>query len=134
MKTTIATTLVTFLMYGAAVAAEPAKVVSGGVGQTSQSAVEEAQHNYNLKLVFTGDRGMYLADVNVDISDKTGKHIVSGVSDGPMLLAELQPGTYTVHASAEGYDATKRITVGKQLNTYQMSFPVKDNIEVSMAR
>lgn len=134
MKPYIAVLLSACLFSGAAFATEPAKVVTGGVGESSQKVVKQVEENYNLKLVFTGNAGMYLANVGVSIRDKQGLEVVRGMSDGPFLLAVLKPGTYTVEATAEGYNKQQRISVGKTLNTYQLAFPVKDNIEVSMAR
>lgn len=134
MKIYIAMLLGTAMISTAVYAAEPAKVVTGGVGHMSQQAVKDVQDNYNLKLVFTGDAGMYMANVNVSIRDKDGIEIVHGVSDGPFLLAVLKPGSYMVEATAEGFNKQKRIMVRKDLTTYQLSFPVKDNTEAPAVR
>lgn len=106
-------------------------VVTGGVGQSSQEAIEQAQKNFNLKLVFTGDGGMYLSDVAVSIRDTEGLEVIRGVTQGPVLLAELPPGRYTVEAQAEAFNKQRTVTVGRTMTTYQIAFPVKDNASLS---
>lgn len=114
-----------------ALATELVPVVTGGVGEGGQAAIEQAQQNYNLKLVFTGERGMYLSDVAVSIRDKDGLEVINGITQGPVLLAELAPGRYTVEAQAEAFNKQRTIRVGRAMNTYQIDFPVKDNVEVT---
>lgn len=114
------------LLSSTAYTANAMNTVSGGVGEGGEFAIEQVQENYNLKLVFTGDQGMYLSNVNVVIRDREGDEVVQGVTNGPMLLAELQPGRYTVEANAEGFSQKRNITVGNNLKTYQVSFPIKD--------
>lgn len=114
-------------------AASLAPVVSGGVGEASRIAIEEVQSQYNTKFVFTGERGIYLADVKVSIRDKDGLEVVNGVSDGPFMLAELKPGKYTVEAEASGFNKKRTITAGNSLKTHQIQFPISDKINVSSA-
>jgi hypothetical protein len=86
--------------------------LSGGVGQYEARVVKQAAKDYDLMLTFaTKDSGAYLADVNVDISDTSGKRILRTVSDGPILLAKLPPGTYKVKAEAAGRSYTKQVSV-----------------------
>ena len=122
----IVTFLSAALLSSSALAYTAVPVVSGGVGESSRAALEDQQSAYNLKTVFTGQGGMYLSDVNVTIRDSAGNTVVSGLSDGPMMLAELQPGRYTLEASAGGYTKRQTIVVGQNLKTYHLSFPVKD--------
>lgn len=105
-------------------------IVTGGVGVTGQDAIAQVQDNYNLKLVFTGDKGMYLSNVAVTVKDAKGNTVINNVTDGPMLLAELKPGRYSVEATAESFEQKRNINVGNKLNTYQVSFPIKDDIDV----
>lgn len=102
-------------------------VMSGGVGQEEEETMQTVQHNYSTKLVFTGENGMYLADIAVSIRDRKGQEVVNGVSSGPILLAELVPGRYIVQAETEGYSRTQTIDVGTKTKTYYMQFPVMDN-------
>lgn len=114
----------------AAMAADLAPVVAGGVSKESEAVIEQKQEDYSLKLVFTGEGGMYLADVAVRIEDQQGNEVVNGISEGPFLLAELKPGRYTVDAKTQGVEKKRTVTVGNNLNTYHMQFPIEEK-EVS---
>lgn len=129
MKRSIIISLTTAALLSSAAFAETTlpTVISGGVGEEEEAYMQSVQHNYNTKLVFTGERGMYLADVAVSIRDKNGKEVVNGVSDGPMLLVELVPGRYTVQAETEGFTKTRNIQVGANTKTYTIQFPVTDD-------
>lgn len=119
------------LLSTATIASNMAPVISGGVGEESQQAIEQAEKTYNTKLVFTGVGGIYLANVAVTIRDKSGEELVNGVSDGPFLLTDLKPGRYTVEAEADGFTQKRNIVVGSKLKTYQITFPIKDEAKVS---
>ena len=105
----------------------PLPVISGGVGESGRTAIEQVQEDYNTKLIFTGNSGFYLANVAVSIRDSNGVEVVNGLADGPILLADLQPGRYTVLAEADGIQKTRSIAIGKRLNTYHLRFPLSDN-------
>jgi hypothetical protein len=100
--------------------------MSGGVGAASQQAIKQAERHYNLKLMFTGEGGMYLANVSVSIRDTSGNEVVNTVTEGPILLAKLAPGRYVVEAAVGMYNKKQNVTVGKGLKTIQMPFPVTD--------
>jgi hypothetical protein len=100
--------------------------MSGGVGAASQQEIARVQNQYSLKLLFTGDAGMYLANVAVSIRDKAGLEVVNTVTEGPILLAQLAPGRYQLEASIGMFNKKQTITVGKGLKTHQISFPVTD--------
>ena len=113
-------------------ALDDVNVMTGGVGASSQTYMETAQKDHTLKLVFTGDRGMYLSDVKVAIVNSKGETVVSSVTDGPMLLATLAPGRYTVKAEAEGFTKNQTIQVGQNVKTFQIGFPeIKDDSNYS---
>lgn len=118
------------MIAGAAIAhaAPLPEVVTGGVGIDGQKLIAKIQNNYNTKLVFTGAGGAYLSDVKVDIRDKSGLEWVAAQTDGPVMLTDLKPGKYTVHATAAGFDKKQNIVVGKNLKTYQIQFPIHDEV------
>lgn len=125
----VAIFLTASILAGAAFAIEPVSgvnVVTGGVGETERAQVKSQEGNYNLKLVFTGEGGIYLGDVAVIVRDKAGNEVVNGKTDGPFLLAELKPGSYTVDATDQGFQKQQTIQIGSQLRTYYMRFPIKD--------
>lgn len=107
--------------------------VTGGVGMADRQALDYFEDEYNLKLVFTGEGGMYLSNVAVNIVDAQGNPALSATTEGPMLLANLKPGTYTVYANAEGFEKTQKVTIGESLKTLQVGFPVKDEYDFSLS-
>lgn len=108
-------------------AAEVPNMLSGGVGAESRAKIESVQKDYDLKLVFTGDQGMYLSGVGVDILNKKGETVGISQTEGPYLLVDLEPGTYTVKATVQGIEKKRNISVdGKHLKTAHIRFPVKD--------
>lgn len=89
------------------------RYASGGVGETEDNAFRKAASDYSLNLLFTTEQGRYMAGVKTVVKKKNGTEILSTVSDGPWLLAELPPGAYTVEASAEGKSFTRKVDVKK---------------------
>ncbi len=78
--------------------------VSGGAGTESIDRLRSMEKDFNVKLVFAHDNGVYLADVDVTIVDASNKVLLETVSEGPWLLARLPAGTYQVTASYDGQD------------------------------
>ena len=86
--------------------------VSGGVGGDERNAMQAIRADYNLSLLFSVQgSGEYLSDVKVSITDSKGNTFLETVSDGPMLLASLKPGRYTVTADLDGQVAHKKAAV-----------------------
>jgi hypothetical protein len=86
--------------------------VSGGVGGDERNAMQALRADYNLSLLFSVQgSGEYLSEVKVSITDKNGNTFLDTVSDGPMLLASLKPGHYTVTAEVDEQVAHKKATV-----------------------
>jgi len=79
--------------------------VSGGVGQDEVNAMEHAKAKYPLSMEFVQHakpRDVYIANVEVTVTDKTGNVVLNTTTDGPYLLADLPNGKYTVSAVDEG--------------------------------
>lgn len=107
-------------------------VMSGGVGENSRTAIENLQNDFSLKVVFTGNQGIYLSDVSVQILDRTGNVVVNNVTQGPILLAGLPAGRYTMQANVGGHVQRQTFTVGEHsLKTLHMRFPVQDDAVAS---
>ncbi|MGE5465581.1 MAG: carboxypeptidase regulatory-like domain-containing protein [Methanocella sp.] len=106
---------------GAAMAASSgsAHVLSGGVGQGAREQLAEQAHGYGLKLVFTSEKGAYLADVPVQVTDAKGNVVVDAVSQGPWMFVDLPRGSYTVKASYDGKSESRKVTVGNSQKTVQ---------------
>ena len=77
--------------------------LSGGIGKDEALAMKRAEKDYPLSMVFSeGKHNEYVADVRVTIKDKTGKTVLNTVSNGPIMLARLPAGTYSVTAEMGG--------------------------------
>ena len=91
--------------------------VSGGVGKDETKVMRRAESRYPLTLEFAQyarPHDEYLADIKVKVTDKSGKLVLHTTSNGPILLARLPTGQYTVSAENDkGKTISKRITVNK---------------------
>ena len=119
MQRILSATVLTAVVAAHAVAATPEektssdgiRYLSGGVGQAEVAAMREAAPDYDLGLVFATREGNYLANVRVTVSDRRGREILTTVTDGPMVLVDLPPGSYRVEASANGRTVTRDVSV-----------------------
>lgn len=94
--------------------------VSGGVGTASIDRINALAGGFNLKLVFAGASGAYLADVRVNIADSKGRTLLDVPSEGPWFLAELPRGDYRIIASFAGNAVRQSVSIGTQkLRTVQ---------------
>lgn len=95
--------------------------VSGGVGLESIDQLTTLSRDFNLKLVFALNSGVYVSDVRVAIADTTGKSLLNATSDGPWFLTKLPAGNYQIVATFAGKAVTRRVAVGAaRLSTVDM--------------
>jgi len=87
--------------------------VSGGVSVNARDNLRSQVPPHNIKMVFALNTGNYLSDVDVKVTDRSGKVVIQDVSNGPWLYAQLPPGSYTATATYNGSAKTQRFTVGK---------------------
>lgn len=122
---------VLFTISGAALAQPPqvqnvnsVAFVSGGVGDESMAQLTDIEQKFDLKLLLVGQSGGYLSDVSIAITDTEGKAMLQTTSEGPVLLANLPTGAYTIRASKNGNRLTQiiNVTLG-QLRTIYLRFP-----------
>ncbi len=95
--------------------------VTGGIGHDEAVAMKHASSKYALSLEFarhSKPRGEYLADVEVTIKDRKGHTVLEAVSDGPFLLTNIAPGSYTVWATSEGKTQKQQVSLGKNKNRH----------------
>ena len=97
--------------------------VSGGVGENALAELKAREKEFNLKLVFTLTEGNYLADVGVRIADAGGRTVIEHVTEGPIFLARLPRGAYTVTATYNGRTQTRKLSVGERLQTAYLRWP-----------
>jgi hypothetical protein len=107
--------------------------VSGGVGEDALAQLNERAKDYNLKLVFTLNEGNYLADVDVAVKDSSGRTVVQDLAEGPIFMAKLPAGQYTVAATYEGRTTTRKLKVGKALRTEYLRWPSNPETDMPLA-
>ncbi len=99
------------------------RYVSGGIGLMERGMLEAMARDYNLKLVFAGESGPYLSDVQVSVRDMRGMELLNAVSNGPWFLLKAPEGTYLISATFRGETETKKITVDRLLKTVDFYWP-----------
>lgn len=105
--------------------------VSGGVNRAEIDVLHSRQKQFPLKLVFTLTTGNYTAGVDVKIANMKGTTVLETSNTGPMLLANLPRGSYTVTAVSEGRSQTRKVEVGERLRTEYMRWkPTKDDFVI----
>lgn len=109
--------------------------ISGGVGEEGRAELEAIEKNYNLKLIFVGQAGIYLDDVHVVITDAHKRVMLDTDSQGPILLATLPPGHYSISADAQEHHVEQSLTIKKSArrsdrmhaaHQFILRFPISD--------
>lgn len=78
--------------------------VTGGIGLDESTAFKSAMKDWPLSMLFAqkqGARAEYVADVQLAVTDRKGNTAFETVSQGPFVLAKLQPGSYQVAATLD---------------------------------
>jgi hypothetical protein len=91
--------------------------ITGGIGHDEAMAMRRQEAQYPLSLEFVkraGPVGEYLAGVNVTIKDRQGKTKLETVADGPIVLARLPVGKYTVSAELDGQIKNRDVVIVTQ--------------------
>lgn len=88
--------------------------MSGGIGLDEREALSARCRDYSLKLIFAVQGGEFLADVEVRISDSTGKKVLDGVSEGPWFYTNIPSGNYTVSATLTGKPQQQAVSIDKK--------------------
>ena len=91
--------------------------MTGGVGVDERADMARTARDFNLKLVFAEPSKPYLADVRVEIRDKSGTKLVDTSSDGPWFFARLPEGQYKVMVDHAGKREEKTVDTGTSLQT-----------------
>jgi hypothetical protein len=101
------------------------KYLSGGVGINERAAMDRMDKGYNLKVIFAEPSGPYLANVNVEILNASGKKLVETTDNGPWFFAKLPDGKYRVVATFNGKKEAREVEIGKRLQTVTQTKPMK---------
>lgn len=98
--------------------------IAGGIGETEQEQLAAREKEFNLKLVFSLVQGNYVADVNVVVSGPKGGKAVEHFVRGPIFMAKLPAGQYTVASTYEGKTVTRKVVVSDgKLRTEYFRWP-----------
>ncbi|QVL46918.1 MAG: carboxypeptidase regulatory-like domain-containing protein [Thiocapsa sp.] len=86
--------------------------ISGGIGASEREAMEQVKSQYNLRLLFAvAGSGAYLSNIRVQIQDAAGPTLLSTVTIGPWLYANLAPGDYVLIVEHAGQAQTRNVTL-----------------------
>jgi len=88
--------------------------LSGGIGEGEARAIEKASSQWPLMLEFAEHhkpRDEFVADVHAIVRDAAGHRVLALESDGPLVLARVAPGSYTVEATLDGRNLQEKVTV-----------------------
>jgi hypothetical protein len=86
--------------------------ISGGIGVSERTEMQEVKSRFNLRLLFAvAGSGSYLADVRVRIDDAAGPTLLEAISQGPWFYASLAPGRYVLRVDNAGQVQTRDIAI-----------------------
>jgi hypothetical protein len=104
-------TAVVLLAFAVSVPAADVPYVSGGVDADARAELLAKENDYNLKIITAEKSGDYLADVKVAIERANKERVLDTTMEGPILLAKLPPGTYTIRATSGRETLTQTVTI-----------------------
>ena len=99
----------------------PVPYISGGAGADAREELRAKEKDYNLKIIVADKSGDYLAGVKVVIESAKKAQVLDTTMEGPILLAKLPPGTYTITATSNDRKLTRTVTIAAQ-GLQQMDF------------
>lgn len=88
--------------------------MSGGIGEDEAAALRREESKFPLTLEFdrhAKPHDQYLAGVAVTIKDHKGDTVLNATADGPLFLADLPDGKYTVIASNSGQQKERNVVI-----------------------
>ena|SRR5437868_6110703 len=92
--------------------------VNGGFGHEEAEALRAEARAYPLQLTFSrrgeGQHAEFVADVHLQIVDASGRVVIDRESQGPIFMAHLPDGQYTISAEYQGRTQTRRVAVNNE--------------------
>ena len=92
----------------------PVPYISGGAGADAREELLAREKDYNLKIIVADKSGDYLAGVKVVIESAQKAQVLDATMEGPILLAKLPPGRYTIRATSNDQKLTRTVTIAAQ--------------------
>lgn len=88
------------------------KWLCGGIGQREVAYMKEQARNYDVMLTFAQRNGAYLADIDVDLLNESGRALLQTRCDGPIMLIDVpEQGAYRVRAETENHSISRSVSV-----------------------
>ncbi len=90
--------------------------MTGGIGSEESDAMLSLGKKWPLTLEFAQDhsqRPLWVADVQVKITNSNKKVIFEALSDGPIMLIELPAGQYEIEAKFEERTLKRKVKLEK---------------------
>lgn len=110
----LATMAVILLAFCMDVRAADVPYISGGAGADAREELLAREKEYNLKIIAAETSGDYLAGVKIVIESTRKEQVLDTTMEGPILLAKLAPGAYTIKATSGGQTLTRTVTIPAQ--------------------
>ena len=110
----LATAAVLLVSFNMEARAADVPYMSGGAGADARQELLAKERDYNLKIIVADTSGAYLAAVQVVIESARKERVLDTTMDGPILLAKLAPGTYTIRATSDAKTLTRTVTIAAQ--------------------
>ena len=110
----LVTTAVVLVTLSMEVRAADVPYISGGAGADEREELRAKEKEYNLKIIAAEKAGDNLAGVKVLIESARKERVLDTTMEGPILLAKLAPGTYTIRATSERQTLTQTVTIPAQ--------------------
>ncbi len=90
--------------------------ITGGIGIDESRAIQFEAEHWPLLITMAEitrgqSRAVWIANVDVSISNRQGKPIIDFRSDGPLALVRLEAGKYTIHARFNGVEEKRDFMV-----------------------
>lgn len=102
------------LAQAAAPAGAAARFVCGGISQPESESMKAQAREHDAMLTFAERTGAYLADVDVQITDRRGAIVLEAKCEGPIMLLDLPgAGSWRVKATANGQTRQQTLTTAK---------------------
>ncbi len=92
---------------------EGIQFVTGGIGIGERKILDRMAGDYTLKVVLSMRDGHYLSQCRVEIIRADGRKMLSAKTEGPWLLADLEPGNYRVKAEHNSNWKSQTIAVSE---------------------
>lgn len=74
--------------------------ITGGIGDEERDELKALESSYNTRVVLIAAQGEFMSELALRILDQSGKEVLRLENAGPILLANLPNGSYTVEAAA----------------------------------